>query len=74
MDCPAHSIKVWRGNPFAIHSGPMLIPEGRGIFDVVVNGNLVYSKFEAGCFPDNDQLVTRLLSEHGGMKNGTVQL
>ncbi len=48
---------------------PRLIPEGRGIFDVVVNGNLVYSKFETGHFPDNDQLVALLLSEQGGMRN-----
>ena len=46
-----------------------LIPQGRGIFDVAVNGDLVYSKFETGTFPDNDQLVALLLSEYGGMKN-----
>ena len=45
---------------------PRLIPEGRGIFDVVVDGNLMYSKFETGTFPDNDQLVGLLLSDHGG--------
>jgi selT/selW/selH-like putative selenoprotein len=44
---------------------PVLIPEGRGIFDVLVDGNLVYSKFETGTFPDNDQLVSLLLSDHG---------
>ncbi len=41
---------------------PELIPEGRGIFDVVVDGKLVYSKFETGTFPDDDQLVGLLLS------------
>ena len=45
---------------------PMLIPKGRGIFDVMVNNNLVYSKFETGQFPDNDQLVSLLLLEAGG--------
>jgi selT/selW/selH-like putative selenoprotein len=44
----------------------MLIPKGRGIFDVMVNNNLVYSKFETGQFPDNDQLVSLLLLEVGG--------
>ena len=34
-----------------------LIPEGRGIFDVVVDGDLVYSKFETGTFPDSDTLI-----------------
>ena len=43
---------------------PRLIPEGRGIFDVVVDGNLVYSKYETGTFPDDDQLVSLLLSDH----------
>jgi selT/selW/selH-like putative selenoprotein len=42
-----------------------LVAEGRGIFDVVVDGNLVYSKFETGAFPDNDQLVNLLLAGHG---------
>jgi selT/selW/selH-like putative selenoprotein len=37
-----------------------LIPQGRGIFDVAVDGKLVYSKFETGTFPDNDQLVAAL--------------
>ena len=44
---------------------PRLIPQGRGIFDVVVEGKLVYSKFETGIFPDNDQLVAQLLSDYG---------
>ena len=39
-----------------------LIPEGRGVFDVAVDGCLVYSKYETGKFPDNDQLVGLLLS------------
>ena len=48
---------------------PGLIPEGRGIFDVVVDGKLMYSKYETGTFPDNDQLVGLLLSNHGGKRN-----
>ena len=39
-----------------------LIPEGRGIFDVKVDGALVYSKFETGEFPDEDALLKQLLS------------
>jgi len=45
---------------------PRLIPDGRGIFDVVVDGVLVYSKYETGTFPDNDKLVGLLLSDRGG--------
>ena len=48
---------------------PRLIPEGRGIFDVAVDGNLVYSKFETGTFPDDDQLVSLLLSDRGEQGN-----
>ena len=37
-----------------------LIVGGGGIFDVVVDGDLVFSKFEAGRFPDPGEIVTRL--------------
>jgi len=40
---------------------PELIPKGGGIFDVVVDGDLVYSKFDTGTFPDEDKLVASLL-------------
>jgi selT/selW/selH-like putative selenoprotein len=45
---------------------PRLVPEGRGIFDVVVDGSPVYSKFETGTFPDEKQLVKQLLADYGG--------
>lgn len=37
-----------------------LIPEGRGIFDVKVGEQLVYSKFQTGSFPDEDKLVKEI--------------
>jgi len=37
-----------------------LIPAGRGIFDVVAEGDLVYSKYKTGTFPDADELVDQL--------------
>ena len=37
-----------------------LIAEGRGIFDVTVDGNLVYSKFETGTFPDEAALTAEI--------------
>jgi selT/selW/selH-like putative selenoprotein len=52
----------------ALGVAPELIPQGRGIFDVAVDGKLVYSKFETGVFPDNDQLVASLLSNHGKLE------
>lgn len=44
---------------------PQLVPQGRGIFDVTLDGKLVYSKFETGTFPDEDALVEQLVSEYG---------
>lgn len=44
---------------------PELIPKGGGIFDVVVDGKLIYSKFETGSFPDEAKLVADLASKHG---------
>lgn len=41
-----------------------LVPEGRGIFDVAVDGVLAYSKFETGTFPDEDALVRELVAQH----------
>ena len=35
--------------------------EGRGgIFDVVVDGRLIYSKHETGRFPDHEEVLSRL--------------
>ena len=45
---------------------PLLVPEGRGIFDVVIEGDIVYSKFETGTFPDEKQLVKQLVADFGG--------
>lgn len=36
----------------ALGTEPKLIHDGRGIFDVVVEDELVYSKFKTGSFPD----------------------
>jgi len=37
-----------------------LIRSSGGVFEVTVDGNLVYSKKAAGQFPDEDQLVQGL--------------
>ncbi|MDG2091517.1 MAG: Rdx family protein [Gammaproteobacteria bacterium] len=37
-----------------------LIPEGRGIFDVVVDGRLIYSKYTTSSFPDAGQLIQEI--------------
>ena len=44
---------------------PALIPEGGGKFEVVVEGELVYSKMKTGSFPDMDQLINELVAAHG---------
>jgi selT/selW/selH-like putative selenoprotein len=38
-----------------------LFAEGKGIFDVVVDGKLVYSKYETGRFPEAGE-VTEILN------------
>ncbi len=49
----------------ALGTEPKLIPEGRGIFDVVVEDELVYSKFKTGSFPDEKQLIIELVANYG---------
>ena len=39
-----------------------LFAEGNGIFDVVVDGDLVYSKFDTGRFPEDNE-VSKLIKE-----------
>ena len=39
-----------------------LIPSTGGVFEVVVDGVLVYSKKETGEFPDEQQLVKQLVN------------
>ena len=49
----------------ALGTEPELIPKGQGIFDVVVEGDLVYSKFKTGSFPDEEKLINELVSTYG---------
>ena len=37
-----------------------LVPGGRGIFDVLVDGSIVFSKSHEGDFPDEKELVEEL--------------
>lgn len=37
-----------------------LVPGGNGIFDVIVNEKLVFSKFETGRFPNPSEVVEKL--------------
>jgi len=39
-----------------------LVPSTGGVFEVVVDGVLVYSKKETGEFPDEQQLVKQLVN------------
>jgi predicted Rdx family selenoprotein len=43
----------------------VLTPGGGGIFDVVVDGDLAFSKFESYSFPDEDALVSRIAGRDG---------
>jgi selenoprotein W-related protein len=42
-----------------------LIAGGGGIFDVVVDGDRIYSKHETGSFPEDDEIV-QVLRERAG--------
>jgi selenoprotein W-related protein len=37
-----------------------LIPGSKGIFDVIVDGKLVFSKYETGHFPQQGELANKL--------------
>ena len=41
-----------------------LIKGSNGIFDVELDGKLVYSKRETGEFPDEESLVQKIKSDH----------
>ena len=41
-----------------------LIKGSNGIFDVEIDGKLVYSKNETGEFPDEESLVQKIKSDH----------
>ena len=49
----------------SLDSEPELIPGDNGVFDVVVEGELVYSKSKTGIFPDEDRLIRKLVSVYG---------
>ena len=40
--------------------GVKLVPGRNGIFDVIVDGGIVFSKYEAGRFPDHGEVSSRL--------------
>jgi len=48
----------------ALGSSVELVPEGKGIFDISVDGSLEYSKYQTGTFPEEDQLVKTLISKY----------
>ena len=37
-----------------------LVPGSKGIFDVIVDGKLVFSKYETGRFPEKDEVAGRI--------------
>jgi predicted Rdx family selenoprotein len=40
-----------------------LIPGGSGIFDVVVDRKMIFSKYATGRFPQNDEILSLLASD-----------
>ena len=39
---------------------PELIPAGKGVFDVVADDRLIFSKYDAGRFPDDGEVISAL--------------
>ena len=40
-----------------------MIPGGGGIFDVAVDGNVIYSKQQTGRFPEHPEVIGQLTAE-----------
>jgi len=36
------------------------VPGGGGIFDVIADGRMIYSKFETGRFPEHNEIIATL--------------
>ena len=44
---------------------PELIEGSGGVFDVTVDGKLIYSKHATGRFPDHDEVLSKLTAPTG---------
>ena len=42
---------------------PKLVRGNKGIFDIVVDGKLIFSKYDTGRFPENGEIVKLLRQE-----------
>ena len=40
-----------------------LVPEGKGIFDVEIDGKLIFSKFQSGRFPDQGEIPSLISNQ-----------
>jgi selT/selW/selH-like putative selenoprotein len=46
---------------------PELIKGEDGVFDVVIEGELIFSKRKAGRFPEHDEVLARLRRQQSGL-------
>jgi selenoprotein W-related protein len=37
-----------------------LVPSKGGCFEITVNGKLIYSKLDTGCFPDEEEVIKQI--------------
>jgi selT/selW/selH-like putative selenoprotein len=44
----------------AVGADPKLIPSGGGVFEIVADGQLVFSKKSAGRFPEDQEVLSAL--------------
>jgi selenoprotein W-related protein len=51
-----------------VHGGKIetkILPGSGGVFDVQIDGDLVYSKWDTGRFPSNDQILAMIAEKTG---------
>ena len=70
MEIKINYCSVWNYEPRAaglaekiqkeVGIASQLIPGSKGIYDIIVDGNIIYSKHKTKQFPDNDEIIKLL--------------
>ncbi|MBL6995672.1 MAG: Rdx family protein [Desulfobacula sp.] len=42
---------------------PELIPGSNGVYEVIVDGKIVFSKYQTKRFPDNDEIIALIQND-----------
>ena len=67
MEIQINYCSVWNYEPRAVGLAEKIrdelgitaqvIPGSKGVYDIVVDGNIIYSKHQTKQFPDNDEII-----------------